>query len=187
MSDWRMSLFTSPMKGDASWNTVNQPFESANKPVLYTPGVLAELLYGCYADGFFDRRPVMERNMVVGDSRDPSTGSAPAGSSKKYKGVSLDNTEAAYVGTLFFNASTKASLFLPSAGRRWYLDGSLEYAGETGYYWASSVAPGWTDMSTGVQNGNPYGNMWNFEFNYDATKPISTSHLFGNTIRCVKK
>lgn len=187
MSDWRMSLFTSPMKGDASWSTVNQPFEPANAPVLYTPSVLAEILYGYYADGFFDRRPVMERNMVVGNSRDPSTGSVPAGSSIKYKGISLDNTEAAYLGTLFFNASTKASLFLPSAGRRWYLDGSLEYAGETGYYWASSVAPGWTDTSTGVQNGNPYGNMWNFEFNYDATKPVSTSHLFGNTIRCVKK
>nr|WP_129729701.1 hypothetical protein [Parabacteroides goldsteinii] len=187
MSDWRMSLFQSPMKGDASWNTVNQPFEQANKPVLYNPVPLEEILYGYYADGFFDRRPVMERDMVIGTSRDPNTGSVPQGATKKYKGVSLDNADAAYRGVLIFNKNTNASLFLPAAGRRWYMDGSLEYAGETGYYWSSSVAPGWADTSGGVQNGNPYGNMWNFEFNFEATKPISTSHLFGNTIRCVKK
>ena len=104
-----------------------------------------------------------------------------------YIGVSLDNAEAAYSGTLFVNSSDASSLFFPSAGRRWYQDGSLEYAGQTGYYWSSSVAPGWTDTSSGVEVGTPYGNIWSMEFNYPSTQPISAIHKFGYSIRCVKR
>lgn len=181
MSDWRMSLFRIPMRGDASEFTVNKPYPTEFKPELYVGRILNEVKYGFYADGFFDRRPIRERNMILGLNRSSEL------TATTYAGVSLDNTQAAYGGVLVFNSDTNASLFFPAAGRRWYANGSLEYAGETGYYWSSSVAPGWTDTSTGMEQGAPFGNIWNVELNYMAPRPVSVSHLFGNTIRCVKK
>lgn len=105
----------------------------------------------------------------------------------KYRGVSLDNADVAYGGVLVYNSNTSASIFFPAAGRRWHLDGSLEYAGQTGYYWASSVAPGWTKVVSGNETGAPYGNIWTMQLNYAEPRPISTGHVFGYSIRCVKK
>lgn len=181
-SEWRMSLFNTPMRGDAGTGTSQMPYDANMVTEVYTAVILNEGMYGFYADGFFDRRPIVKRNMVDGLQRDktpvPTT---------TYKGVSLDNTEAAYGGTLLFNATSKASVFFPAAGRRWYANGSLEYASETGYYWSSSVAPGWTNKVGGIEYGTPFGNIWTMEFNYPTTRPISMNHLFGYSIRCVKR
>ena len=151
-----------------------------NKPEKYIPKILEEIKYGFYADGFFDRRPIVERDMIDGIERG-------SGKVSKYKGVSLDTTEAAYGGVLIFNPDNNASIFFPAAGRRWHTDGSLEYASETGYYWSSSAAPGWTDTSSGEEKGSAHGNIWGIEYNYLATTPKSSSHQFGFTIRCVKE
>ena len=184
MSDWRMSLFADPMRGDAASNTVDSPYPTNGtyKPELYTPVPLSEVMYGFYADGFFDRRPIKEKTMVDGTTR----GEGTLGYTK-YRGVSLDNADAAYGGVLVYNSNTSASIFFPAAGRRWHLDGSLEYAGQTGYYWASSVAPGWTKVVSGNETGAPYGNIWTMQLNYAEPRPISTGHVFGYSIRCVKK
>ena len=104
-----------------------------------------------------------------------------------YKGVSLDNTGAAFGGNLFFNADNDASLFLPASGRRWHSDGSLEYVSETGYYWAASSAPGWTNEINGEEKGAPYGSVWSMEVNYMATTPKSISNHYGLSIRCVRR
>lgn len=178
-SEWRMSLFQSPMTGDGA-TAAGTPMDPSNVSGKYNAKVLNEVMYGFYADGFFDRRPIQSREMIDGVTRGSSQ-------TTDYIGVSLDNAEAAYSGTLFVNSSDASSLFFPSAGRRWYQDGSLEYAGQTGYYWSSSVAPGWTDTSSGVEVGTPYGNIWSMEFNYPSTQPISAIHKFGYSIRCVKR
>lgn len=109
------------------------------------------------------------------------------GSIVDYTGVSLNTTAAAFRGVLVFNPSTNASLFLPAAGRRLNNNGSLEYAGQTGFYWSSSVAPGWTNIVSGTEKGMPYGNIWSMEFNYSMTKPLGTAYSFGYSIRCVQK
>lgn len=183
-SDWRMSIFKKPMKGDASSYTVDKPFNEALKTELYTPQILDEIMYGQYADGFFDRRPIKTGKMLNGIDRENGTESL-------YKGVSLNNANAAYGGVLLFNSETDASIFFPAAGRRWHLDGSLEFASETGYYWSSSVAPGWTQkvIENGVEKetGTPYSNIWSMEFNYPSTMPKSISAHFGYSLRCVKK
>ena len=91
----------------------------------------------------------------------------------KYKGRSLDTTEAAYGGVLIFNPDNNASIFFPAAGRRWHTDGSLEYASETGYYWSSSAAPGWTDTSSGEEKGSAHGNIWGIEYTLFSDNPKS--------------
>jgi len=183
-SDWRMSIFQTPMTGDGygSGTTSTNPFIPSQVTEIYNPVPLEGIIYGFYADGFFDRRPIQEREMLDGMQRASATGQT-----KKYKGVALDNTEAAFKGTLVFNPDTKASVFFPSAGRRWLEDGSLEYAGETGFYWSSSVAPGWTNIVNGQEKGSPYGNIWTMQLCYITPSPISMSNLFGSSIRCIKK
>lgn len=74
---------------------------------------------GFYADGFFDRRP------IVNDG---------------YFSVSSGNASVAYKGVLFFNDSNNKSLFFPSAGRLKDGSGELENRG-SGYYWSSSTGP----------------------------------------------
>ena len=94
-SEIRMSLFRNPMKGDGNWVTAEKPIDPQNKPEKYIPKILEEIKYGFYADGFFDRRPIVERDMIDGIERG-------SGKVSKYKGVSLDTTEAAYGGVLIF-------------------------------------------------------------------------------------
>nr|WP_196052830.1 hypothetical protein [Bacteroides clarus] len=180
-SEWRMSLFNEPMKGDGSPTTVYQPIDPTVKTELYVPKILNEVMYGFYADGFFDRRPIKTEAMIDGLDR-------ANGTVTRYKGVALNSADAAYGGTLIVNSATDASLFFPSAGRRWHDDGSLEFAGETGYYWSSSVAPGWVGKDNeGNTIGTPYANIWTMEFNYVATQAKSVINQFAHSIRCVKR
>jgi hypothetical protein len=81
---------------------------------------------GYYADGFFDRHAIVRSITGEGNSA-----------------VGTGN-QVAYKGRLFYNNSTKASLFFPAAGRRGGLvssalaNGNLTEAGKKGYYWTSS-------------------------------------------------
>ncbi len=169
------------MKGDGSPTTVYQPIDPTVKTELYVPKILNEVMYGFYADGFFDRRPIKTEAMIDGLDR-------ANGTVTRYKGVALNSADAAYGGTLIVNSATDASLFFPSAGRRWHDDGSLEFAGETGYYWSSSVAPGWVGKDNeGNTTGTPYANIWTMEFNYVATQAKSVINQFAHSIRCVKR
>ena len=72
------------------------------------------LSLGYYADGFFDRRPI-----------DSSVGA-----------VSVKNNNVAYFGKLFYNSTSRASLFFPFAGNR--VNGELFNAGSQGSYWSNS-------------------------------------------------
>lgn len=180
-SAWRMSLFTPFIKGNSSTDTYWYPYDANYKTDIYNPVILDNLIYGNYADGFFDRRPIQSGEMIDGMNREA------ANNTIQYTGVSIHNTLAAFRGVLLFNPDTDASLFFPAAGRRTSVDGSLEFTGQTGYYWSSSVAPGWTKIENGIEKGVPFGNIWSMEFNYPTTKPLATIHTFGLSIRCVKK
>lgn len=121
---------------------------------------------GFYADGYFDRRPIRYQ---------------PDGSSATTRyAVSPETAQAAYRGSLIFNPITKASVFLPAAGRRSpnYELGKLYYPGETGYYWTSSA-------SAEFQN-TENSNAWTQEYNSWRPGSISTPSLNASSIRCVR-
>lgn len=61
--------------------------------------------------------------------------------------MSLGNSKVAYQGVLYYNFDTSKkiyrSVFFPATGRLNNKSGNLESAGSTGYYWSSSVGPGY--------------------------------------------
>ena len=77
-------------------------------------------VWGYYADGFFDRRQIGASNTYANSA--VATGSAAA----------------AYIGRLFFNPTTNASLFIPISGYRGSGNGELSHAGGYGGFWSSS-------------------------------------------------
>jgi hypothetical protein len=79
--------------------------------------------WGYYADGYFERRQI--------------TASA---TNRSNSAVSPATKDAAYIGTLFFNATSGASLFTPAAGYRYFSDGTLRNSGSYGRYWSSSAS-----------------------------------------------
>lgn len=123
-------------------------------------------VWGCYADGYFDRL---------------ATGNPPMG----YANSAVDATGigVGYAGAVFYNPATtgshrNASLFFPAAGER---EGSdfIDVTGAVGNYWSSSYAT------------PPFANagaMLSFKYNM----PYLTSGYYGNgvssqghSIRCV--
>jgi len=89
----------------------------------------ASTAWGYYADGFFDRRQVVSYlglNVAAGT-------------------VSAGDNNIAFIGKLFYNSTTNASLFMPAAGcREDLLNGSLrtsltQTASVQGYYWSSTI------------------------------------------------
>lgn len=102
-----MSLFRNPMRGDGNHLTTDSPSDETYRTEKYIPVVLGEVKYGFYADGFFDRRPIKTAEMLNGTTRVDGVTEEIS----YYKGVSLDNTGAAFGGNLFFNADNDASLF----------------------------------------------------------------------------
>jgi hypothetical protein len=84
---------------------------------------LSNSVWGYYADGFFDRRPITDNIAVASGTRD-----------------------VAYVGRLFYNTTTcpdhyGASLFVPNGGNRNKDSGDLSDNSGTfdSYYWTSSI------------------------------------------------
>jgi len=133
-------------------------------------------IWGYYADGYFDRRALQT-----------SLGSTTTTNSA----VATGSIDVAYIGKLFFNPNTNASLFFPGGGYRIWNTGALDYAGIRGRYWTS------TSQSQG--NGSSPSNAWFLYFYSDTTgtstymgttDEISTasasSKTTGGLVRCVK-
>ena len=76
--------------------------------------------WGYYADGYFDRRQIV--NAYGGTN------------AAEMSAVAVNSFQVAYIGNIFFNPTTLASLFFPSAGRRDWQNGDLYNAGGNGYY-----------------------------------------------------
>ena len=112
-SEMRQSLWTTPTSGTGNINAEN-------------------LVWGYYADGFFDRRTITASVDAVAYPN--ST-------------VEKNTKDVAYMGNLFFNPNTYASIFFPASGYREYQNGALSEAGSGGGYWTSTVynttANGW--------------------------------------------
>ncbi|MDR1373336.1 MAG: hypothetical protein LBJ17_09540 [Dysgonamonadaceae bacterium] len=115
--------------------------------------------FGYYADGYFDRRAI--------------TASASTQSSSA---VSKDTKDAAYIGVLYTNPATNASLFAPAGGYRIHSSGSLLYSGNSGYYWSSSSY----DSSNGC-------NDWYLYFGSSNAYQYYNSRNNGLAVRCVKE
>jgi hypothetical protein len=112
--------------------------------------------FGYYADGYFDRHPI--------------TVSATGQSSSA---VSSTTKDVAYVGLLYTNPASGASLFTPALGYRDNSAGVLVSSGYRGDCWSSSsysTYDGWNLFFYG--NGVYYG--------YDARN-------YGFAVRCVKE
>ena len=147
-SEIRQSLFKNPLKG---MNT-NSPSPNA--------------LWGYYADGYFDRRPLTSNTTVSSGTR-----------------------EVAYVGVLFFNPIIdgkryNSSVFFPALGWRYYnatnkgSDGNLTQAGTVGYYWTSSMYNTQTSPATSAG--------WTLFLNSSTLGSWRVESPTGAAIRCVK-
>ncbi|MCD8072747.1 MAG: hypothetical protein LUE10_06205, partial [Alistipes sp.] len=116
-------------------------------------------VYGYYADGFFDRRPL----------KTPS-GTIPVA----YSATSVTGSDIALIGELFFNPENNASLFFPASGYRDPSYTTIMGAGMIGNYWTSTtgIANGYSTRVALVTN-NTNGMFMNVITNQ------------GNPIRCV--
>jgi len=82
--------------------------------------------WGYYADGFFDRRKIVNSAGAL----------SQANTAVSYNSANVAdpiNANVAYVGRLFFNSTTNASLFFPAAG---YRSPALTYTGNWIDYWS---------------------------------------------------
>ena len=124
------------------------------------------LLFGLYADGYFDRRPKKIQSSTT---------------SSVQVGVSVNSPSVAYRGTIVYNPETNASVIFPASGRRKNTAGQLEYAGEAAYYWSSSTAP-----KTPTWDGIIVRSVWAVEIGSWNPGHLHTLPEFGHSIRCVK-
>ena len=120
--------------------------------------ILAETIFGYYADGFFDRRQIVN--------------AAANSNSGTFCAVSSEET-IAYRGTLFFNPNTNASLFFPASGRRAYTNGALESSGNIGDFWTRP-----TSSQVVYRMGLSSGTI---------LPSISLYRQYGLSVRCVKQ
>ena len=185
-SELRTSLFLVPFAGNASSNadyktTYNTVVTTNTGPGTYPYGKngvarkqLKNTSFTFYSDGFFDRRPIKEA------------------SSGNY-GVSLNNSRAAYQGVLYYNydASKKIyrSVFFPATGRLNNRNGNLESAGSTGYYWSSSVGPGYnrSELISGTNDRRMRYGAWALESSFNAHNLRLSYQGFAQAIRCVRE
>ena len=119
-SEMRQSLSLEPLTGVGTINPKN-------------------IVWGYYADGFFDRRQI---DNALGNY------SAPASV------VSVADHNIAYHGQLFYNPATGASLFFPAGGLRNFSNGTLTNAGEYGTYWSSSSTASFANWDLHVISGS---------------------------------
>jgi len=95
-------------------------------------------VWGYYADGYFDRRAITVAPGVTGSG---------------LTAVSQQNSDVAYIGRLFFNPNTNASLFFPASGGRRDTDGTHIDAGVNAFYLSSSSFN--TTHAWGLEVTNP--------------------------------
>lgn len=175
-SEWRVSLFTNPFSGDANSNADVNTIWGTGYGTYPPAGGRSDIVNtykSFYADGYFDRRPIL------------STGQGSG------YGVSLNTPRVAYVGLLFVNPDTKASLFFPHTGRISNDWADLQSRGNTGYYWSSSAAPiragdDYIEASPGTADRRISNGAWAIEIQYNWLMFRNTYADFGAAIRCVK-
>jgi len=153
-SEMRQSLFSRPR---TNWN--------------HSVDDVSNSVSGYYADGFFDRRPIVSSENGVANST-----------------VAVATADVAYVGRLFFNPfeyseSYNASLFFPYAGHRKYehnlYGGDLAFTGNMGEYWTSTVDDYSTSLSaSGLRIRPPIPNS-NPSLNYLGGAALWRSGSFG--------
>lgn len=120
----------------------------------------ANSMWGYYADGFFDRRPT--RSSISGE---------------KFT-VVASGAQLAYIGRLFYNPYTNASLFFPASGIRYdgvLLDipkGRIESAGSRAYFWTTTK---YSSAYPIYQSASPNRSII-----------VDTGNLMGMPIRCMK-
>ena len=175
-SEWRQSLALNPVAGElvlgneaildeqypaerVGWKIYRYPTSPSFREDGEDENIKA--VDGFYADGYFDRRPIQKQQIANGTNR---------------YGVSVNTSQVAYRGCVFYNSATGASVFFPAGGRK-ELKGRLMYAGETGYYWSSSVSPIFP---------NSMYNAWAQENRRDLVGNVSTSISAGHLIRCFR-
>ena len=129
-SEMRQSLFNKPGAG------VNYASNVSNS------------LWGYYADGYFDRRRIVD-----------ATSSSPKAA------VAFGNREVAYIGRIFFNPLENsdrynASLFFPAAGQRHPDTGVLTLTGSYGYYWSASANSSTNALSLRLADGAYGAGAW---------------------------
>jgi hypothetical protein len=112
--------------------------------------------WGYYADGYFDRRPILH--------------GLGTGNMNLNTAVSNSSKDVAYIGTLFFNAANNHSLFMPAAGWR-NPNGVLTNASIDGFYWSSSAEQNITG--------------WCLTFGYSNAQLGATNKPSGMQVRCV--
>ncbi|MDR2586452.1 MAG: hypothetical protein LBC84_09620, partial [Prevotellaceae bacterium] len=126
-------------------------------------------VWGYYADGYFDRRTLAS-----------SLGVSPMVTSA----VATNSIYVAYVGRLFINPTTLASLFFPASGYRYNQSGGLYNAGGRGTYATKSTQ----DISNNK-------NLWYLEFVSSTAATTTQMHYDfhvnnismseGQSVRCV--
>jgi hypothetical protein len=152
-------VITGNSAGTASTSELRQSlFHKLQNNFNYTPD-LTNCVWGLYADGFFDRRPISGGISVATGTRD-----------------------VAYIGRLLYNLHPGAdrygaSVFFPTGGTRYATTGDLgTTVGSESSYWTSSAV-------TNVSNDGISLRM----INTDHTRPWLEDKSTGNMIRCVKK
>lgn len=163
-----LTAFTSPFGGTGNTGPGTYPFGTDSK--MLARKQLKGTTYTFYSDGFFDRRPIKEALTNT-------------------YGVSIGNSKVAYQGVLYFNPTTYASVFFPSAGRLNNTSGALESIGSTGYYWSASAGPPY--QNSALQNPPHdrrirYG-AWALESAYNSHNFRLAYQGFAHCIRCVKE
>ncbi len=147
-SQLRQSLYSSPPVGNSSGP--------------------ANIRWGFYADGFFDRRA--HNNPSYGEYGEPNTA------------VSWQTKDVGYIGALFYNPVVGsdrqyASLFFPAAGHRISNDGSLQEPGAALLILSSSTS----------SQGNGGEDMWYPVISSpDNSVFFSSSKRSAFTLRCVR-
>lgn len=138
-SELKQSLWLQPQNGTAS--NVNN------------------VIWGYYADGFFDRREL-------------NPASSQGTGSKANIAVSWTNGSVAYAGNLFYNPVTNASLFFPAAGYRNNFNGAVTSAGDDGFFWTS------TSYDKDI--------AWGLNTSYSSAKSSYYSRASAFNLRCVE-
>jgi hypothetical protein len=127
-------------------------------PITLSDSHTENSIGGFYADGFFDRRQIVSAQNYYNSYANTT--------------VSAENSDMAYIGRLFFNKKSNASLFFPAVGVR-QSNGERQSAGAYGYYLSSSSYSNYTVvLGAGAVAGN---NVYQYTLNRD----------YGVSIRCV--
>ncbi|MDR2233849.1 MAG: fimbrillin family protein [Tannerella sp.] len=163
----------------------------------------ANIAMGYYADGWFDRRLIVQS--VTYGSVDAGYGNSnltpPYDMTAVSSTVNIDpkNTYVAYIGILFYSPATNASIFFPTPGFRFGEDmgaggssapGALWLAGRVGEYWSSTEYTGFGGLNMAYSlnfdiagNGMPVGGVW---VNTGSAGTGRQYRSYGASIRCVK-